>query len=738
MRWDTTFLHNKVARRIFAVFLLCALLPITALTLISFRQVTQELEEDAALQLRQSAKSESSAIYQRLQFLVDDMGNIASALRGATLDSNPFLLGGVGRNTTPLFRGVGLLSSAGDLQVLFGKIDNTPDLTEKEKGHLRAGSTLLTHFSCGDSECPRLLRYLDFKQPERGLLISDPQPEYLWDGDKLPATTTLCVLDESGNAVHCPSTIATQIRAALGGGSTSSGNTEWGDRKNHYVAGYSTIFLRVNFHAPAWTVVLSESRASVVGPLQRFSHIFLPLIALTLLTVLLVSFVQIRRSMGPLQELERGTRGIASGQFDTRVNLASGDEFQKLAESFNGMAHHLGRQFQALEAVRDIDRAILSSLDQREIVNRVLRRVRALLSYTGISVTLVDRDQPDRAVTYVAADEKHPRIRVVGNTLEVGEVEELQQATDLIQVDTTQYTRTYLQGLSERGVKCCVLFPIRHDNQLFGVLTLGSSHPIEAPDDEAYAKQLADRLAVGLSNALLVEDLDKLNQGTFMALARAIDAKSTWTAGHSERVTKMAVEIGKAMRLAEKDLVILHRGGLLHDIGKIGTPPEILDKPGKMTDAEMRVMCEHVTVGARILEPIPGFAELIPIVVQHHERFDGSGYPFGLAGEAISLHARIFAVADVYDALISNRPYRPGWAREKVVAYIQEKVGTHFDPKVVNAFLQVMAKLDQTPAEKEHNAEDEEHQLPSDEPHHRPVLRLRAAAAAHSRGTGRR
>jgi putative nucleotidyltransferase with HDIG domain len=328
---------------------------------------------------------------------------------------------------------------------------------------------------------------------------------------------------------------------------------------------------------------------------------------------------------------------------------------------------------------------------------------------------------------------------VVGNTLEREEVEELKHATDLIQVDTTQYTRTYLEALSGRGAKCCALFPIRHDNQLFGVLTLGSSHPIEAPDDEAYAKQLADRLAVGLSNARLVEDLDKLNQGTFMALARAIDAKSTWTAGHSERVTKMAVEIGKAMRLEEKDLVILHRGGLLHDIGKIGTPPEILDKPGKMTEPEARIMCEHVTVGARILEPIPGFADLIPIVVQHHERFDGSGYPFGLAGEEINLHARIFAVADVYDALISNRPYRPGWAREKVIAYIHEKAGTHFDPRVVDAFLQVMSKLESTPTEAKQNTEEEEPRAWSEQhEHHRSVLRVRAATASHSGGHGRR
>lgn len=699
MEWNLKFPYGKVARRMFGLFILCALLPITTLTLISFHQVRQQLENDERLQLRQTAKSEGMAMYERLEFLVDDMGNIASALRGASMDSNPFLLGGVGRDTSELFRGIGVLSESGELQVLFGGMDEPSEISSQQRRHLQSGSTILLTYACGPrARCPRLLRYLDPKQPVLGLLIADPQPDYLWGTDKLPRTTTLCVLDESGYSVSCPGATANEIKAAVGGIPGTSGNVEWRDGKQAYLAGYWTMFLRATFHAPGWTVVMSKSQSDVLAPLSKFARVFLPLIALTLLFVLLLSFVHIRRSMVPLQELEKGTRQIASRQFDTRVNVATRDEFQQLADSFNQMARDLGRQFRALETVRDIDRAILSSLDRRDIVNRMLRRVRALLPYEAISVTLLDSGQLDRAVTYVAADEKHLRIRVVGNTLEPEEVQELQRTSDAVEVDITRRTRTYLEGVTQRGVKRCLVLPIRHENQLFGVLSLGSPAGLESTEDIAYAKQLADRLAVGLSNARLMEELDKLSLGTFTALARAIDAKSTWTAGHSERVTGMAVEIGRAMGLPEKELIILHRGGLLHDIGKIGTPPEILDKPDKLSEAEFRIMRDHVTTGARILEPIPGFAEFIPIVVQHHERFDGSGYPFGLAGEAIHLHARIFAVADVYDALISNRPYRPGWATERVIAYIRQQAGTHFDPRVVDAFEQVMARAQDRPA----------------------------------------
>lgn len=193
------------------------------------------------------------------------------------------------------------------------------------------------------------------------------------------------------------------------------------------------------------------------------------------------------------------------------------------------------------------------------------------------------------------------------------------------------------------------------------------------------------------------EALEQLDVGTLTALARAIDAKSTWTSGHSERVTTLALQIGKAMGLSSAELRILHRGGLLHDIGKIGTPNPILDKPGSLDREELRIMREHVKTGVRILEPVPCFRELLPIVGQHHEWFDGSGYPLGLRGENISLLARILAVADCYDALASDRPYRKGLASGEVIKILQQRSGTQFDPKVMQVFLHRRATLIETP-----------------------------------------
>ncbi len=185
-------------------------------------------------------------------------------------------------------------------------------------------------------------------------------------------------------------------------------------------------------------------------------------------------------------------------------------------------------------------------------------------------------------------------------------------------------------------------------------------------------------------------DLEAFSLGTLDTLARAIDAKSPWTAGHSDRVTTMAVAIGRAMSLTDEEVMDLRCGGPVHDIGKLATPPEVLDKPGPLTPEEFEVMRQHTTKGVHILQPIAAFQRLLAIVGQHHERWDGGGYPIGLKGTEIDRTARVLAVADVFDAMRSDRPYRPGMAEDDVVRGISAGAGSHFDPEVVAAFLNVM------------------------------------------------
>jgi len=206
-------------------------------------------------------------------------------------------------------------------------------------------------------------------------------------------------------------------------------------------------------------------------------------------------------------------------------------------------------------------------------------------------------------------------------------------------------------------------------------------------DDLRRVRQLADQVAVALSNARLIDDLEEMNRGALTALARTIDAKSPWTAGHSERVSELSVRIGSALELDEGPLATLRRGGLLHDIGKLGIPAPVLDKPGGLDGAERRLIQSHVEVGHRILEPVPGLADTLPIVRHHHERWDGGGYPDGLAGEEIPFLARVVAIADTYDALTSKRPYRPGLDVAEAADFIRRGSGTAFDPEISRVFV---------------------------------------------------
>ena len=168
-------------------------------------------------------------------------------------------------------------------------------------------------------------------------------------------------------------------------------------------------------------------------------------------------------------------------------------------------------------------------------------------------------------------------------------------------------------------------------------------------------------------------------------------------ATHSERVAEYAVRLGRAMDIDPERITFLHRGGLLHDIGKIGTPDTILRKDKPLSADEFEEVKAHPEIGAKLLEPIEKNIDILSVVLQHHERYDGTGYPYGLAGAQINLLGRITALADVYDALSSVRPYRDQWDKGRVVDYIIDHAGSHFDPAVVEVFQSIADEIPELP-----------------------------------------
>jgi HD-GYP domain-containing protein (c-di-GMP phosphodiesterase class II) len=237
-----------------------------------------------------------------------------------------------------------------------------------------------------------------------------------------------------------------------------------------------------------------------------------------------------------------------------------------------------------------------------------------------------------------------------------------------------------------------------------------------------------------LAGLFLTDPLDQIEltqPDALTALVAAVEAKDGYTHGHSARVAEMSVRIGRSMGLGAKDLRRLAQGAILHDIGKIGIPDEILNKPGMLTPEERARIEEHPVIGWDIVRRAPSLRDALAAIRHHHERVDGDGYPDGLARDHIPLAARIVAVADVWDALTSDRAYRPAWSAERAVAHMASSRGSHFDPTCLDAFLALMADEGLAPAPAGDPGRSAEVVAEAAEAcHHHPATKEEAARAA--------
>lgn len=354
----------------------------------------------------------------------------------------------------------------------------------------------------------------------------------------------------------------------------------------------------------------------------------------------------------------------------------------------------LSAKVETISAMREIDRALLSTLDSNEIVEVAARMITRLVSCDRVTVALVDRARG--GFTYEAGFgvsflKKGAFVRFEDTS-----------GTEVIKTGRPQYTSNLADtenllpieaSFVREGFRSQIRMPLVLKDGITGVLTVGSKR-VAAFDrkDLSTLESIANQISVALENARLLKDLDDLFIGTIRSLSEAIDAKSKWTSGHSKRVTEIAVSIGKEMGLDEATLKRLELAGLLHDIGKIGTYEAILDKPGKLTEEEQAVMRAHPGKGADILKHIKQFGDILPAIRNHHEYYDGTGYPDGLKGTAIPLFARILAVADTVDAMAADRPYRKGRDALFIMEELKRCSGTQFDPDMVQAFLRLEDK----------------------------------------------
>ena len=249
--------------------------------------------------------------------------------------------------------------------------------------------------------------------------------------------------------------------------------------------------------------------------------------------------------------------------------------------------------------------------------------------------------------------------------------------------------------LREMDMRAVLLAPLLASGEVWGLVEIYDSRPRAFPPNERHLVELATAQVGGLLAAFEHEErAQRLYRETLASLSNALEAKDAVTSQHTEEVVRLAVAVATELELDLDGVQQVELGAVLHDIGKVRVPEAILNKPTALTDEEWAVMRTHPEVGERILQPIKSLEAILPVVRHHHERWDGRGYPDGLAGRAIPLGARIVAVCDAYRAMTEDRPYRNALPADEARAELQRCAGTQFDPECVELLLRALDKRD--------------------------------------------
>jgi PAS domain S-box-containing protein len=371
-------------------------------------------------------------------------------------------------------------------------------------------------------------------------------------------------------------------------------------------------------------------------------------------------------------------------------------------EAIETLNEDLSRRLILLDALRQIDTAITSNLELSVTLRRVAEEVQRSLNVDAVEVYLYTpehRQLSSIARVGFALPDSQLRAFELGDQSELIPLAAREQRSHFIpDLEETDRASTYVDLCLKEGFVSQYILPLISKAELQGVLCLCHRTSLEIDDDWRHvAEALSLQTAIAIDNARLFQNLqhakttlERAYDATIEGWSRALDLKDEETAGHSRRVTDLTVRLARRFGMSEQQLLDIKRGALLHDIGKMGIPDDILLKPGKLSAQEWEIMKGHTTYAYKLLSPIPFLRQALEIPYSHHEKWNGSGYPRGLSGEEIPLAARIFAVVDVFDALTSDRPYRRAWTQEKALAFIQNESGRHLDPQVVNAFLEMI------------------------------------------------
>jgi HD-GYP domain-containing protein (c-di-GMP phosphodiesterase class II) len=479
-------------------------------------------------------------------------------------------------------------------------------------------------------------------------------------------------------------------------------------------------------------VILSVKRLFV------FSNILIVLLVSIILSILFSNLV-----MKPLKNLLSTIHDVESGNWNATAKIERKDEIGIIGSSFNKMIKEINTLYK-----NDINKERELSKIKLELEHK--NRVGALNTQLGFKIK--ELETANKAITSLSKEVKIKNMdlekavkqlkkiseigRILSSIIDPGELlkvithttaDLLNTERAVLHINNNKNTSSTLQYLRISGLERLESFPYDLNSSFMDLLSYGkplflsqtddSEHPVShigvplqikaqiigaiivegkvdgsyfTKEDLSLLTTLSNHAVVAIDNAWLYKSVKNNYFSTIQSLVNALEASDKFTKGHSERVRFLSLELGRHIGLDLKELEILEQASILHDIGKIGIESFILQKQGKLTDNEYSMIKAHPLIGEEILEPIDTLTEVRQTIIQHHERYDGKGYPYGLRGDELALNARILSLVDTFDAMMSDRPYRKALTFQKIKQEVINHSGTQFDPYVVESFIEIL------------------------------------------------
>ncbi|MBU1627511.1 HD domain-containing protein, partial [bacterium] len=379
-------------------------------------------------------------------------------------------------------------------------------------------------------------------------------------------------------------------------------------------------------------------------------------------------------------------RNLIISNNELRLNLL------KQTNSLNKIKEALYGKITFLEAINQVSTALCSVLDINDLFMLIVETSMSSAKAEKGSLMIVDHKKKELVVK-VALGNESDLIHNKRKNLDDGITGWVCQNKKPLIIKDLRYDKRFPYNFDEKYTTTSLIsVPILFKNNLLGVINITNKMNKEpfTTDDLNLLTSLAQNAAIAIENARLYDNLQISFLDTVRSLAAAIDAKDPYTHGHSERVSEHAIAIAKELKLPPELVKNIRLAGLLHDIGKIGISEKILLKPDKLTNSEFEQIKQHPEVGARILKKVEALEDLVPALLHHHERWDGTGYVLNLKGKEIPIDARILSVADAFDAITTDRPYRKSMTFGNAIDEIKRCCGTQFDPTIAEAFIKTI------------------------------------------------